>query len=86
MKERFLDIIKWGLIIAIAGAVYYFVCPKYYFYFYKSLKIRGNRITGHVEQYSDYRWIRLIENKDIVWDKPKEDIFDRIEKECQSIN
>ncbi len=27
MKERLLDVMKWGLIIVIAGAVFYFVAP-----------------------------------------------------------
>jgi len=31
MKERLLDVVKWALILVIAGAVFYVVCPKYYF-------------------------------------------------------
>ena len=31
IKERLLDLIKWGLILIIAGAVFYLVYPKYGF-------------------------------------------------------
>ena len=48
LRERLLDVIKWGLILAIAGAVFYTVCPKYEFagdtYIY-----RINKITGQTE-------------------------------------
>jgi hypothetical protein len=47
MIDKILDVIKWGLILIIAGAVFYVVCPKYYF-----LKgFRGNKINGKVEIY-----------------------------------
>jgi len=53
MKERFLDVIKWGLILIIAGAVFYAVCPKYVFGFNSSgiAFSRCNKITGQVEMY-----------------------------------
>jgi hypothetical protein len=53
MKERLLDVIKWGLILIIAGAVFYVVCPKYYFAtqngipFFKCNKITGQVSAGH---------------------------------------
>jgi hypothetical protein len=31
MKERLLDVMKWGLIIVIAGVVFYFVAPTHQF-------------------------------------------------------
>ena len=31
MKERLLDVLKWGLIIVIAGVVFYFVAPTQQF-------------------------------------------------------
>ena len=61
MKERFLDCIKWGLILVIAGAVlyrtfsltYHNMYPK--FEFFKGDKefqwYRCNRITGEIEQW-----------------------------------
>jgi len=72
MKERLLDIVKWGLIIIIAGAVFYNVCPKYYFGHSSGrdfILSRGNKITGQVEwlhkgdkSYFDGEW-RTIGNK-----------------------
>ena len=50
MKERILDIVKWGFILIIAGAVFYVVYPKYYFYnSAPGLWSRGNMMTGKVE-------------------------------------
>ena len=53
MKERMLDVIKWGLIIIIAGAVFYVVYPKYYFdhAFLSNIPVwmRGNSMSGKVE-------------------------------------
>ena len=48
MKERLLDVIKWGLIIIIGGCVFYMVYPKYYFVACTGgfPPLRGNRITG----------------------------------------
>jgi hypothetical protein len=47
MKERLLDVIKWGLILIIAGAVFYVVCPKYEWH-ERSVTIKLNKITGNV--------------------------------------
>jgi len=64
MKERLLDVIKWGLIILIAGIVFYIFCPKYYFYCSNTV-MRGNRVTGKLELYHDivdplgYGWEEL---------------------------
>lgn len=50
MKERMFDVIKWGLILFIAGIVFYIFYPKYHFGHTKDLVvIRGNKITGKVE-------------------------------------
>ena len=61
MKERFLDVIKWGLILVIAGAVFYKALSLTYptmhpkFDFFKGDKelqwYRCNRITGEIEQW-----------------------------------
>ena len=61
MKERFLDVIKWGLILVIAGAVFYKMFtliypnmyPKYQFFMEdEGLQwYRCNEITGKVEQW-----------------------------------
>ena len=59
MKERLLDVIKWGLILIIAGAVFYVVCPKYHFE--KEGLRRFNRITGHSERWDPHG------NKRGVW-------------------
>ena len=54
MKERLLDVIKWGIIIVIGAIAYYIVCPKYYFSDYNGIAImeKGNMITGSVERVS----------------------------------
>ena len=49
MKERFLDVIKWGLILIIAGMVFYVVCPKYDFKPTSALYLRHNKITGQID-------------------------------------
>lgn len=50
MKERLLDVMKWGLIIIITGAVFYVVCPKYYFSGPEGrILFRCNKITGQIE-------------------------------------
>ena len=50
MKEKLFDVIKWGIILLIAGIVFYIFYPKYYFGHTNDLVIiRGNRITGKVE-------------------------------------
>lgn len=59
MKERLLDVVKWGLIIILAGAVFYLVCPKYYFFTAAAHIARGNRITGTTELYTRAGWERL---------------------------
>ena len=61
MKERFLDVIKWGLILVIAGAVFYKTFSLTYsnmypkFEFFKGDKelqwYRCNRITGEIDQW-----------------------------------
>jgi hypothetical protein len=62
MKERLLDIAKWGLIFLIAGAVFYSVCPKYYFSGPQGVILfRCNKITGYVEQISEGKWISFRE-------------------------
>jgi|GEM_PF-606272 len=48
MKERLYDVIKWGLVILIAGFIFYIIYPKYHFI---ESTIRGNKITGKVEKY-----------------------------------
>jgi len=48
MKERLYDVIKWGLVILIAGFIFYIIYPKYHFI---ESTIRGNTITGKVEKY-----------------------------------
>jgi len=56
MKERLLDVIKWGLVLIIAGAVFYVVYPRYEFgYSERGIGIpffRCNTLTGEVEKYN----------------------------------
>lgn len=56
MKERLLDVAKWGLILVIAGVVFYVMYPKYYFGKYGSSNrlFKGNKITGKVEYFSSW--------------------------------
>lgn len=58
MKERLLDVVKWGLILIIAGAVFYLVSPKYYFG-NDSGRIfsRANTITGKIEVHPKYKHV-----------------------------
>ena len=61
MKERFLDVIKWGLILLIAGVVFYktfaltypYMHPKFEFFIgNEELQwYRCNKITGEIEQW-----------------------------------
>ena len=53
MKERLLDVIKWGLILMIAGAILYFISPKYDF---EGISFSGgglfkcNKFTGEIKK------------------------------------
>ena len=50
MKENLFYVIKWGIILLIAGIIFYIFYPKYYFGHTNDLVIiRGNKITGKVE-------------------------------------
>ena len=61
MKERFLDVIKWGLILVIAGVVFYEIFALTYSNIYSKFEFfkgneelqwyRCNKITGEVEQW-----------------------------------
>ena len=68
MKERLLDVIKWGLIIIIGGCVFYSVFPKYSFRWENSNFIlgeqliptkdlvRSNSILGKWEKFTSNGW------------------------------
>ena len=58
MKERLLDVIKWSLILVVAGMVFYVVCPKYHFMENDIglVVCRGNKITGEVESTTGRTW------------------------------
>ena len=45
-----IDVVKWGLILIVAGIVFYMVYPKYY-YDDDEVPFRANRVTGCVEKY-----------------------------------
>jgi len=49
--EKFLDVVKWALIIAIGAFAFYVVCPKYDFVFHESSGVyfRENKISGEIE-------------------------------------
>ena len=61
MKERFLDVIKWGLILVIAGVVFYKIFGLTYSNIYPKFEFfigneelqwyRCNKITGEIEQW-----------------------------------
>ena len=62
MKERLLGVMKWGLILVIAGMVFYVVCPKYYFSGPRGIIMyRCNKITGYVEQMYKGEWTSYTE-------------------------
>ncbi|SPD75695.1 hypothetical protein PITCH_A720035 [uncultured Desulfobacterium sp.] len=53
MKERLLDIIKWGLILVIAGAILFFVFPKYDFEaisYGSGGLFKCNKFTGEIKK------------------------------------
>jgi len=49
MKERLLDVIKWGLILIIGGVVFYMVCPKYELKIQGAVLYRVNKVVGQLE-------------------------------------
>jgi len=49
MKERFLDVIKWGLILVMGGVVFYMVCPKYELKIQGAVLYRVNKVVGQLE-------------------------------------
>jgi len=62
MKEKVSGVIKWGLILIIAGAILYLVCPKYDFKGPQGLVVyRCNKVTGHVEQMFKGKWTNYSE-------------------------
>jgi hypothetical protein len=78
MKERFLDVIKWGLILIIAGAVFFWVYPKYYFdHSQKAIWTRGNKMTGKIEVCLGVRdkWFEL--GKHNPYQKPKKELKEK---------
>lgn len=87
MKERFLDIMKWGLILLIAGVIFYVVYPKYYFTGPRGFAwYKCNEITGRVDFWSKEKgWEKMtrdvlkkteknksiISEEDVIWDEDK---------------
>ena len=67
--EKALDVIKWGLILVIAGIVFYVVYPKYDFINpgNRLLVIRCNTFTGEVDEAS----LTLKDKNQKRVDKPK---------------
>lgn len=56
MKERLLDVIKWGLILIIAGTVFYVVYPKYELHD----GTRFNKMNGQVSFFYEGVWERTL--------------------------
>ena len=50
MKERLLDVMKWGLILVVAGAIFYAVCPKYEV---RENVLKFNKITGRISIFKE---------------------------------
>ena len=47
------------LLMLMASALFYVVCPKYYF-FPESIDYRGNKVTGRIERRNDQgKWIEF---------------------------
>ena len=88
VKQSLLDLFKWGLILVIAGAVFYMVFPRYNFSttLQGVVLLRCNTITGEVEAWNlsdsriDYakgKWEGLKNKPSVQYlgpikDKPKE--------------
>ena len=51
MKKKLYEVIKWGLLLIIAGVIFYFLSFKYYFPPQALGTIRCNKITGSVERF-----------------------------------
>ena len=64
MKETLLDVMKWGLILVIAGVVLYIVFPKYHFAGrLGAVEYRCNTMTGKVESWSPKEGWKVLEMK-----------------------
>jgi hypothetical protein len=67
MKERLLDVIKWGMVLVIVGVVYSAVCPKYKVISVSTgnaiATIRINIITGKTDRlwHGASTWNRVAE-------------------------
>jgi hypothetical protein len=61
-NEFFLDVIKWGLILIIAGAVFYVVSPKYESTTLFDTPARFNKLTGQLDFLSGGIWERITTN------------------------
>jgi len=74
MKERLLDVIKWGLILIIAGCVYYVVCPRYKYEFKSDAQFKCNKITGDVNCFNPktMKWVTLGGKVDKALNVPQE--------------
>ena len=55
IRKTIIDIIKWGVVIAMAAVAFYIVFPKYYVKPSGSLKVRYNQITGTMDNWVDNR-------------------------------
>ena len=86
MKERLLDVIKWGLVLVIAGAIFYVVCPKYDFMPIQGIPyFRCNKITGYVEIWEEEKgWTQYKpKTKRFKSDKEIDDFLEGVKKHKQ---
>ena len=64
MKGVLLDVMKWGLILIIAGVVLYLVFPKYHFAGRLGIvEYRCNKMTGKVEHWNPQQGWKVFKGK-----------------------
>ena len=50
MKEKIKELLKWGLLVAVAILLFYFLFPKYYFITNEGPFLRCNKIIGNCDR------------------------------------
>jgi hypothetical protein len=59
VKKEFMSSLKWTWVIAVAAIAYNTVAPNYYFMKQGVTHLRGNKVTGTLEEMDEYEWITI---------------------------
>lgn len=49
-KKEFISALKWTWVIIVAAVAYNTVAPNYYFMKQGSTYLRGDKVTGHIDE------------------------------------